>query len=148
MVKTNQDDGPWVFGTILRFRPSRFKKQLEKYRDGGRRIPCSLNGIPVYDETTQVRIGHYSCSRYGNKLSHRKGEIAALRDVTYQDALPLQGLLESFLRRPMRLLGDIDSTAGLGAACCTCAGAGATCDSEAAAQGMYVAAAAAAAPRA
>ena len=86
MVKTlPPEDGPWVFsGTnnrkmILRFRPSTFKKQRDEFRDGARRVSCALNGLPVYDETTQVRLGHYSCSRYGNKKCHRAGEIAGLR---------------------------------------------------------------------
>ena len=78
MVKTNQD-GPWVFhGTVLRFTPSPFKKKRDEFRDGCRRVSCALDKLPVLDETTQVRLGHYSCSRYGNKQCHRAAEIAAL----------------------------------------------------------------------
>lgn len=71
--------GPWVIGTVLRFRPSRFKKQRDAFRDGARAIRCALDGLIVYDETIHTRLGQYRCKRFGNKQSHREGEIAALR---------------------------------------------------------------------
>ena len=42
-------------------------------------------------------------------------ETVALRDNLYQDALPVVGILEQFVQRPMRIIGKTNSSACQGA---------------------------------
>jgi hypothetical protein len=77
----------------------------------------STSGGDVFIEgpRTKLPIAFMSRKQTVTELSTGSSEMVAFRDVTYQEAVPLVGLLELMLQRAVRLIGEIDSEAARGA---------------------------------